>query len=92
MNIVWDEKKNRSNYSKHGITFEHAAHIFTDPLRKEGYDPEHSGTEEDRYIAIGMAVARLLFVSFAEPNPETVRIISARKVNAQERRRYYGNG
>jgi len=77
---------------KHGITFEHAACVFADPLRKESYDPEHSNNEEDRYVVIGIAVDRLLFISFTEPDSETTRIISVRKANAQERRRYYGNG
>jgi len=60
--------------------------------RKENYDTEHSDNEEVRTIAIGIAVNRLLFVSFTEPDSETVRIISARKANTHERRYYYGNG
>jgi uncharacterized protein (DUF4415 family) len=31
MIFVWDEKKNRSNRRKHGISFEAAARIFDDP-------------------------------------------------------------
>ena len=92
MNIEWDEKKNKINIKKHGISFEHAARVFTDPLRKENYDARHSDNEEVRTIAIGIAVNRLLFVSFTEPDSETVRIISARKADAHERRYYYGNG
>ena len=91
MNIEWDEKKNQINIVKHRVSFDLAAHIFTDPLRKEFYDVEHSSTEEDRTIAIGIAENRVLFVSFAEPDPETIHIISARKANKQERRYYYGN-
>jgi len=92
MNYEWDERKNRGNHVKHGIVFEHAAAVFADPLRKEGYDRKHSGAGEDRYAVVGLALGRLLFVSFTEPGPETVRIISARKANAKERRHYYGNG
>jgi len=83
VNYEWDAKKDRSNYKKHGITFDHAARVFADPQRKEGYDPEHSGVEEDRYAAIGLALDRLLFVSFTEPGPESTRIISARKANVK---------
>ena len=92
MNIEWDESKNQRNIKKHGISFEHAARVFTDPLRKEAYDAKHSNSEEDRTIAIGIAEGCLLFVSFTEPDMETVRIISARKAKKHERRFYYGNG
>ena len=91
MNIEWDEKKNQINIKKHGICFEHAAHIFTDPHRKEDYDAKHSSSEEDRIIAIGIALERLLFVSFTEPDTETIHIISVRKANKKERRFYYGH-
>ena len=89
MNIEWEEKKNQVNIVKHGISFDLAAHVFTDPLRKEFYDVEHS-TEEDRTIAISSAENRILFVSFTEPDPEAIHIISARKANKRERR-YYGD-
>ena len=35
MNIEWDEKKNQINIVKHGVSFEHAAHVFLDPKRKQ---------------------------------------------------------
>jgi len=85
------KRKNQINIIKHRISFDLAAHVFTDPLRKEDYDDKHSGTEEDRIIVIGLAEDRLLFVSFTEPDLETIRIISARKANKNERRYYYGN-
>ncbi|MDR1859257.1 MAG: BrnT family toxin [Treponema sp.] len=92
MRFTWDEKKNLVNVKKHKISFVQAAHVFSDPLRKELYDEKHSRHDEDRVIAIGMAVTRLIFVSFTEPDTETVHIISARKANERERRYYYGNG
>ena len=92
MKFTWDEKKNFSNIKDHKISFVQAVYVFYDPLRKEYYDEKHSNYDEERYIAIGMAENRLLFVSFTEPDMETIRIISARKVDKQERRFYYGNG
>ena len=92
MNVEWDEKKNLINQKKHGISFEFAAHVFTDTLRKEKYDDIHSNPEEDRIIVIGNALGRLLVVIFTEPDPDTIRIISARKAKKYERRYYYGNG
>ena len=91
VNIEWDESKNRKNILKHGLSFGLAAHVFTDPLRKEDYDDRHSNKKEDRTIVIGIAENRLLFVSFTEPDQETIRIISARKANKHERRYYYGD-
>lgn len=32
LDFEWDEDKARSNVRKHGITFEEAAEVFTDPL------------------------------------------------------------
>jgi uncharacterized DUF497 family protein len=61
-------------------------------LRKEYYDERHSGYNEERFITIGMAENIILFVSFTEPDAETIHIISARKAEKKERRFYYGNG
>jgi len=47
--------------------------------------------EANRFIAIGIALERLLFVSFTEPDAETIHIISARKAKNNERRFYYGH-
>ena len=91
VNIEWDESKNQKNILKHGVSFDLAAHVFTDPLRKEDYDNRHSNTKEDRTIVIGIAENRLLFVSFTEPDQEIIRIISARKANKHERSYYHGN-
>ena len=91
MNYEWDEKKNLMNIKKHKINFLQAIHVFHDPLRKEYYDTGHSGIDENRIIAIGIAGNNVLFVSFTEPDAETVRIISARKAKKHEREDYYGN-
>ena len=91
MRFTWDEKKNFSNIKDHKISFVQAVYVFSDPQRKEYYDEKHSSYNEDRFIAIGMAENRMLFVSFTEPDTETIHIISARKANKQERRFYYGN-
>jgi len=90
--FTWDEHKNRANVKKHKIDFNQAVHVFSDPLCKEQYDRKHSIYGEDRFIAIGMAGAYLMFVNFTEPDTETIHIISARKANSNERRQYYGNG
>jgi len=90
MRFTWDEKKNLANIQKHKISFIQAVYVFSDPLRKEYYDEKHSSYGEDRFIAIGLAENRLLFVTFIEPEPEIIHIISARKTDSHERRYYYG--
>lgn len=89
MEFVWDQAKNKLNKSKHGISFEVAIGIFSDPGLIERYDARHSG-REDRWIGIGIANTHLLFVVYAIKERDTYRIISARKANEQERREYCG--
>ncbi|MCD8132020.1 MAG: BrnT family toxin [Lachnospiraceae bacterium] len=86
MKFEWDESKNFINKQKHNISFETAAHIFSDPNYIEMYDFEHS-INEDRYIAIGK-VGDILFVVFTE-KMEVIRLISARLATSAERKLYY---
>ena len=43
---------------------------------------------EERWIGIGMIQGRVAFVAFAESSPDTVRIISLRKADHEERKEY----
>jgi len=89
----WDEKKCLTNVKKHKISFEQAAYAFFDPMRKEYYDDRHSKIDEDRYILLGYALNCVMLISFTEPEPDTFRIISARKADKiEEEKFYYGNG
>jgi uncharacterized DUF497 family protein len=92
MKFEWDETKDLANKKKHKIRFTQAVLAFSDPLRKEYYDDRHS-IEEDRLIVVGLAKNAILIVSFAEPDSETIRIISARKAKKHELEAlYYGDG
>ncbi len=87
----WDDKKAESNFRKHGIWFEEAALAFDDPLAVSEQDRIENG--EQRWQTIGMAGGCLLLlvahtVRFEEQGIEVVRIISARRVDRKERRRY----
>ncbi len=87
MTFDWDESKAKRNFEKHRITFAEAETIFDDPLARIDDDPDHS-TGEQRELIFGQSAAgRLLLVSFVQRG-QTIRIISARKANKQERRRY----
>jgi uncharacterized DUF497 family protein len=52
----WDEQKNKSNRTKHGIWFEEAQTVFGDPHGRLFSDPEHSECE-NRFILLGMSSA-----------------------------------
>ena len=55
----WDDEKAKSNFNKHGVSFEEGATIFNDPKIATISDPDHS-EDEERYISIGVSVIRRL--------------------------------
>ena len=87
MKIEWDPRKAKSNLRKHGVSFEEAATVLSDPMAATGTDPDHSISEE-RYITFGLSEkGRLVVVSHTERG-EIIRIISARKASKGERELY----
>jgi hypothetical protein len=78
----WDERKNKSNRIKHGIWFEEAQSVFSDPQGRLFYDPEHSE------IGVSSAARTLIVVHCYKENDSGVRIISARKATRKEVRFY----
>jgi uncharacterized DUF497 family protein len=87
MRFDWDANKALINVVKHKISFREATEVFSDPNALEGYDTLHS-TNETRFSIIGFSTRRLLFVVYTERSADTVRLISARKVNNAERKIY----
>jgi uncharacterized protein len=85
----WDERKNKANRTKHGVWFEEAQSIFSDPHLRVFHDPEHS-EEEERFLLLGLSSAgRLLVVVHCyRESDSVVRIISARKAIKKEVRFY----
>ena len=79
----WDYEKATKNDRKHKVSFEDAAKIFA---REVVYRQDLDSSEE-RYIALGFADTSFLAVVFAERS-ENIRIISARRATAAERRWY----
>jgi uncharacterized DUF497 family protein len=91
MKFVWDEDKAKTNKIKHNVSFEEAIEIFRDPNMLDNFDKQHSTLDEIRYNAIALSSKRLLFVVFTitlEQQEETIRIISARKAEKQEKELY----
>jgi len=89
LTFVWDPKKSAANLKKHGVSFSDAAQAFLDPQRMDFYDAAHSSAEEDRWIYLGAAAGTVLFVVQAEPDADTIRIISARRALKREKETYY---
>ena len=87
MKFEWDERKEKINLQKHGISFEQASYVFADPFALNKYDDEHSD-EEDRWIILGKSMNETILVIIhtfrSEGGIELVRIISARKAVKKE--------
>lgn len=86
MRLEWDERKNRANRRKHGLDLADAEEMFRGLLVVEPDTREDYG--EKRWRGIGMIHGRTTVVIFADPAPETVRIISLRKAHHEERSEY----
>lgn len=87
LKFEWNPKKAKKNIEKHGVSFDEAATVFSDPLSMTYDDPDHS-YGESRYIIIGLSArGELLFVSHVETD-DNIRIISARRLTLKERKQY----
>jgi uncharacterized DUF497 family protein len=109
MRYEWDDRKNRENKRKHGISFELAALVLEDERCLVGKDRVDE-TGEQRWHALGTVsiesgVGVVLLVVHVVRRPsdedaspgaqreeedgeEIIRIISARRANKNEYRRY----
>ncbi len=87
--FTWDERKNRLNQRKHGVSFVEAQTVFYDKMARLIDDPEHS-LDEERAIMLGMSQRmRLLIVCHAYyAQEQVIRIISARKATKTEQQQY----
>lgn len=85
MEFEWDVQKAAWNHRKHGIDFADAATVLHDPLALTVSDDR---AMEQRSVTLGMdSLGRLLVVVYAW-RAERVRLISARRATAGERRQY----
>ena len=83
MAVTYDPAKNERNIRERGLSFERAAEfdfataVFNTEIRKG----------ETRRVAVGYLEKCLHLLCYI-PNPDGVRIISFRKANAREAKRY----
>ncbi len=87
----WDLSKAASNRSKHGVTFEEAKSVFYDDFAIQFFDEDNSKLE-DRFLLLGHSNhSRILLICHCEKKSGSlIKIISARKATAKERRLYKG--
>lgn len=88
----WDEAKAASNLRKHNVSFKEAVQVFEDDCAVVIQDREVDS--EQRWQTIGMTYGSngclLLLVAHTvhHEHLEIIRLISARRANRQEKKRY----
>jgi uncharacterized DUF497 family protein len=87
LTFEWDPRKATSNLSKHGVSFEEATGVFSDPKALTIPDPSHS-TSEQRQITMGRAMNSKILVVVHTERGDNLRIISARRANPREKKIY----
>ena len=87
MLFEWDDRKAVQNIAKHGVPFDYAARVFRDPYRLDSEDTRRNYKEERR-LTLGKIEGRLFAVAYT-PRAAATRLISARKANARELRKYH---
>ncbi len=82
----WDDAKAASNLAKHGVPFDYAAQVFLDEAVID-FDASREADGEARRKAVGQIGGRVFTVVYARRG-DAIRIISARRANAMERKAY----
>jgi uncharacterized DUF497 family protein len=86
----WDPDKAASNFRKHGVSFQTAARVFTDPYAL--VEQDRIVDHEERWQTLGVVEGVLMLMVAhtvrEQGKVEVIRIISARLANRRERRRY----
>jgi len=90
MQFEWDPAKSDLNVEKHGIDFQDAVRVFTDPhaTTENVSRPEHG---EARYKTVGLVDDELVAVIYTDRG-SVRRVISARRTRQNERRHYLDEG
>jgi len=86
MQFEWDEAKNLENIRKHQINFADVSEMFDSPMLIE--EDERFDYGEERWFGIGFLANGVAVVIWTERRGDVIRIISARKANSYERKRF----
>lgn len=90
LTFEWDDRKERANIKKHGLSFEEARTAFYDENAIVFFDPEHL-EDEDRFILLGLSFKpRVVVVCHCFRESESIiRLVSARKADKSEEQEYW---
>jgi uncharacterized protein len=91
MSCVWDADKAVRNHARHGVTFEEAATVLSDPSGLDRADAAHSRTEARRIRIAMSSRARVLTVAYTlrdQHGKIRYRLISSRPTSRRERQSY----
>lgn len=86
MKFEWDEFKNKINIKKHRIDFQDVIKVFDGPMIvniDDRYD-----YQETRLIGFGWMRQIAVLIVHVEIDDDTIRILSARKANRYERKKF----
>ncbi len=86
MQFEWDEAKNLENIRKHEIDFADVSSMFDGEMLIELDDRFDYG--EDRWFGIGFLGFGIAIIVWAERRKDVIRIISARRANRHEQKRF----
>ena len=87
MRVLWDPAKAKANLAAHAVSFAEAATVFEDDQAITREDPDSIG--EQRFVTLGLSGAgNLLVVVYAWRGSAIIRLISAWKANARQRKEY----
>jgi uncharacterized protein len=86
----WDLQKDKENLSKHGVSFELARHVFNDPAHYTGQGYVENGELRDDTLGrvSEHLVLRVTHTDRTQGELSRIRILSARKADAKERKTY----
>lgn len=94
LRFAWDPAKAESNRAKHGIGFELASRVFLDAFALIEQDRVEGGEQRWRTVGLAEGIVVLVVAHTVEDDgdagdgAELIRIISARRADRTERRRY----
>lgn len=86
MQFEWDEAKNLENIRKHEIDFADVSVMFDGEMLIELDDRFDYG--EDRWFGIGFLGFGIAVLVWTERRKDVIRIISARRANRHEQKRF----
>jgi uncharacterized DUF497 family protein len=86
MRVIFNPKKATTNLLKHGVRLSDAEPVLYDPF---GLTHEDNDTEEEqRLITVGMDARGIILAVVFTYRDEEIRLISARRATATERKKY----